>query len=84
MSNDVFLRCVLELSSLLALGRKIDLVKINSFCSEINRKFSLTLDPQGKGVLESVVFSNTMPTILQEISSNIKQSPHPLFIINLL
>ena len=50
-------------------------MKGNFICSKINRTFYLTLDPLGKGLLEGIVFDTTTPTILQEVSTNIKPNP---------
>ena len=75
LDNDVSLRCVLGLPTLLALAGIINLMKGDFVCSKINRTFYLTLDPLGKGLLEGIVFDTTTPTILQEVSTNIKPNP---------
>lgn len=51
LDNDVFLRCVLGLPTLLALAGIINLMKGDFVCSKINRTFPLTLDPPGKEYL---------------------------------
>ena len=75
LGNDVFLRCVFGLPTLLAVGELIDLVKGGLICSEINQTFPLTLDPSGKGLPEGIVFDNSTPIIPQGMSTNIKPTP---------
>ena len=75
LGNDVSLRCVLGLPTLLALGGLINLVKGEFICSEIDRTFPLTLDPPGKGLPEGIVFDNNTPTIPQGVSTNVKPNP---------
>ena len=71
LGNDVSLRCVLGLLTLLALGKIINSVKEKFICSEINRTSSLTLDPPGKGISESIVFDNSTPIVPQGVSTNV-------------
>ena len=59
--NDVSLRCVLSLPTLLAIGGSINLVKGEIVCSAINRTFPLSLEPPGKGLPNGVVFDNSTP-----------------------
>ena len=75
LGNDVSLRCVLGLSTLLALGGLINLVKGEFICSEIGRTFPLTLDPLGKGLPEGIVFDNDTLIIPQGVSINVKRNP---------
>ena len=75
LENDVFLRCFLGLSILLALGGFIDLVKGEFICLEINRTITLTLDPLGKGLPESIVFDNSTSIITKGVSTNVKPNP---------
>ena len=63
LGNDVSLRCVIGLPTLLPLGSLIDLVNSTFVCSEINRTFPLTLDPPDKGLPDGVFFDNSTPTI---------------------
>ena len=73
--NDVFLRYVLGLPTLLALGGLTTLVKGGFVPSEINRNFPLTLDPLGKEIPEGIVLEYITPTIPQGLPTNIKLSP---------
>ena len=66
---------MLGLPTLLALGGFINLVKGEFICSEIDRRFSLTLDPPDKGLPEGIVFDNNTSTIPQGVSTNIKPNP---------
>ena len=75
LGNDVSLRRVIGLPTLLALGSIIDLVKGTFFCSEINRTFPLTLDPPGKGLPDEVVFDNSTPTISVGVSTDVRLDP---------
>ena len=63
LGNDVSLRCVLSLPTLLAIEGSINLVKGEIVCSEIDRTFALSLEPPGKGLSDGVVFDNSTPTI---------------------
>ena len=65
----------LGLSILLALGGFIYLVKGEVICLEINRTITLTLDPLGKGLPESIVFDNSTPIIPKGVSTNVKPNP---------
>ena len=75
LGNDVSLRCVLGLPTLLALGGLINLVKGEFICSEIRQTFPLTLDPSGKGLPEGIVFDNITPIIPQGVCTNVKPNP---------
>ena len=75
LGNDVSLRCVLGLPTLLAIGGSINLVKGEIVCSEINRTFPLSLEPPGKGLPNGVVFDNSTPTIPEGVPTNIKPNP---------
>ena len=75
LGNDVSLRCVLGLPTLLALGGFINLVKGEYICSEIGFKIPLTLDSPCKGLHEGVVFDNITPIIPQGLSTNVKPNP---------
>ena len=72
LCNDVSLRYVIELLTLLALGGLIDSVKGAFVCSEINCTFPLTLDPPGKGLPDRVVFDNSTLTILVGVLTNVR------------
>ena len=63
LSNDISLRCVLGLPTLLAI------------CSDIGRTFLLTLNPPDKGLPEGIVFDNIIPIIPHGVSTNIKPNP---------
>ena len=75
LGNDVSLRCVLDLPTLLAIGGSINLVKGEFFCSEINRTFPLSLEPPGKWLPNGVVFDNSTPTVPEGVPTNIKPKP---------
>ena len=47
LGDAVSLRCELGLSTVLALGGNIDLVKDKLSCSEIDQNFTITLNPPG-------------------------------------
>ena len=67
LGNDVSLRCVLGLPTLLALGGFINLVKADLMCSKINRIFPLPLDPPSKGLPGGIVFDNINPIVPQGV-----------------
>ena len=75
LSNDVFLRCVLGVSTLFFLGGFIDLLKGEFVCFEINRTFPLTSDPPDKGLPEVIVFDNSTLSIPQGLSTNVNTNP---------
>ena len=75
LENDVSLRCVLGLPTLLALSGLINLVKGEFICSEIGHTFPLTLDPPDKELPEGIVFDNSTPIIPQGASTNVKPNP---------
>ena len=75
LGDDISLRCVVGLPTLLALGGLIDLVKGIFFCSESNGIFPLTLDMPGKGLPDGVVFYYSAPTINVGVSTNIRPDP---------
>ena len=75
LGNDVSLRCVLGLSTLLAIGGSLNLVKGEIVCSEIDRTFALSLELPGKGLPNGVVFDNSTPTIPEGVPTNIKPNP---------
>ena len=75
LGNDVSLRCIIGLPTLLSPGDLIDLVKRIFVCSELNRTFTLILDPLGKGLPDSVVFDNGTPTIPQGVATNVRHDP---------
>ena len=58
--------------TLLVLVVRIDLVKGELSCSEINYGFNITLNPPDKDLPERIVFDNTTPAILPGVYSNIK------------
>ena len=72
LGNDVSLRYVIELPTLLTLGGLIDSVKGAFVCSEINCTFPLTLDPPGKGLPDRVVFDNSTLTIHVGVLTNVR------------
>ena len=61
MEHNVSLRCILGLSILLTFGVAINLVSGELFCTEINRKFLLTLYPSGKGLLDGTTLNKYSP-----------------------
>ena len=54
LRNDISLRCVLGVPTLLARGAYIGLVSGLLSCTELNREFPLDLQPQGKGLPEGL------------------------------
>ena len=72
LGNDVSLRWLLSLPTLLALSGRIDLVKGELSCSEINHSFNITLHPSAKGLPEGIMFDNTTPIIPSGVYFNIK------------
>ena len=74
LGYDVSLRCVLRLSTLLALGVDINLINGGLVCSEINCTFPLSLDPPDKRLPDSIFFDNNIPTIPQGVAANIKSN----------
>ena len=75
LENDVSLRCVLGLPTLLTIGGLINLVKGEFFCSDIDRTFALSLEPPGKGLPDGVASDNSTPTIPEGVPTNIKPNP---------
>ena len=75
LGNDVSLRYVLDLPTLLAIGGSINLVKGEIVCSEIDRTFALSLEPTDKGLPDGVVSDNSTPTIPEGVPTNIKPNP---------
>ena len=61
LGNNVSLRCVLSLPTLLAISGSINLVKGEIVCSAINRTFPLSLEPPGTGLPNGVIFDNSTP-----------------------
>ena len=75
LGNDVSLRCVLGLPTLLALGGLINLVNGKFIRFEIDRTFPLTLDLPGKDLPEGTVFDNNTSTIPHGVLTNVKPNP---------
>ena len=73
MGNDVFLRYVVELPTLLTFGDHIDLVKWTFVCSNLNCTFPLILNTLDKRLSNNGVFNNSTPTIPQEVATNIRR-----------
>ena len=71
----ISIRCVIGLPTILTLGGLIDLVTWTFVYSELDRAFSLTLDPPGKGLPERIVFDNSTLTIPQGVATNIRPTP---------
>ena len=72
LGNDVSLRSVLVLPTLLATGADINLVKGLLSCIELNRYFPLDLQPPGKGLPEGASLNHYSPTIPTSVPSNMK------------
>ena len=71
LDNDVSLRSILGLPTLLAMSVAIDLFSSLLSCVEINHKFLLELHPHGKGLLDGASSNNYLPTIHPSVSTNI-------------
>ena len=78
LGNDVSLRYVLGLPTLLAIGGSIYLVKGEIVCSEIDRTFAISLEPPDKGLPDSVGFDNNTSTIHEGVPTNVKHKPSML------
>ena len=74
-NNDVLLRCVIWLSTLLSLSEIIILVKGIFVCSELNRTFLLTPDQQYKRLPDGVIFDDSTPNIPQGVATNFRPDP---------
>ena len=70
LGNDVSLRSVLGLPTLLAMGADINLAKGLLSCIELNRYFPLDLQPPGKGLPEGASLNHYSPTVLTSVPSN--------------
>ena len=70
LGNDASSRSVLGLPILLAMGADINLVKGLLSCIELNRDFSLDLQPPGKGLPEVTSLNHYSPTIPTSVPSN--------------
>jgi len=75
LGNDVSLRCVIGLPTLISLDGLIDLVKGTFVCSEINPTSPLNLNLPDKGLLDGVVFDNSTLTIPVGLSTNVRSDP---------
>ena len=69
LGNDASLRCVLGLPTLLAMGVSIGLVSGSLSCKELNREFSLDLQPPDKGLPESATLNYYTHTIPLSVST---------------
>ena len=72
LGNDVSLRSVLGLPTLLAMGADINLVKGLLSCIESNRDFPLNLQPSGKSLSEGASLNNYSPTVPTSVPSNMQ------------
>ena len=73
LGNDVSLRCVLVLPTLLAMGASIGLASGLLSCIELNREFPLDLQPPGKGLPEGATLNHYTNAIPHSVSNNILQ-----------
>ena len=71
MGNDVSLRSVLGLSTLLAMGADINLVKGLLSFIELNRDFPLELQPSGECLPEGTSLNHYSPTVPVSVPSNL-------------
>ena len=71
LGNDVSLRCVLGLPTLLAMGTSIGLASGLLSCTELNREFPLDLQPPGKSLPEGATSNNYTNTIPYAVSTNL-------------
>ena len=79
LDNDVSLRCVLGLPTLLAMGTSTDLVKGLLLCIELNRSFPLDLQPPGKGLPEGASLNHYSHTVFSNVSTNITNTNSMLY-----
>ena len=73
LGNDVSLRCVLSLPTLLAMGASIGLVSGLLSYTEFIHELSLDLQPPGKGLPEGDTKDNYTNTIPHSVSTNFLQ-----------
>ena len=73
LGNDVSLRCVLGVHTLLAVGASIGLASGLLSCTELNRKSPLDLHPPGKELLEGATLYHYTNTIPHSVSTNFLQ-----------
>ena len=73
LGNDVSLRCVLDLPTLLAMGASIGLASGLLSCTELNRESPFDLQPPGKGLPEEAALNHYTNTIPHSVSNNILQ-----------
>ena len=71
LSDDISLRSILNLSTLLDMYATIDLQRGTLTCSEIQYNFLLQLDPPGNVLPDSVLLDISKPTIPTIVHSNI-------------
>ena len=71
LDNDISLRSILDLPTLLAMSVAIDLFSSLLSCVEINHKFLLEFYPHGKGLLDGASSNNYLPTIPPSVYTNI-------------
>ena len=71
LGNDVNLRCVLGLPTILAMGVSIVLVSGLLSCTELNREFSLDLQPPGNGLPEGATLNHYTHNIPLTVSTNL-------------
>ena len=84
LGTDAALRSVFSISCLLAMGAVVDLVQGKLVCKELNREFSLQLDPPGKGLPDGAHYDSFSNVVPEGISSNIlTKNVYPYNILHL-
>ena len=71
LGNNVNLCCVLRLPTILAMGVSNGLVSGLLSCTELNREFSLDLQPPGNGLPEGATLNHYTHTITLTVSTNL-------------
>ena len=79
LGNDVSLRSVLGLPTLLGIGADVNFVKALLSCIEVNRSFPLELQPPGKGLPECASFNHYSPTIPSIAPTNLTHTNSLLY-----
>ena len=74
LKNNISLRSVLRLPTLLAMGADINLVKDLLSCIELNRDFPFELQPPGKGLPEGASLNHYFHTVSVSVPSNLSHA----------
>ena len=76
LGNDISLRYVLGLPTILSMGTTLNLPLGKFICSELNFTFPLLLDPLGKGLPDGVSLSTSNHCVPPGITSNLTSLVH--------